>query len=144
VIIPDVNVLVYAFRADSPHYADYRQWLQRTVVGTEPVGLTDLTTSGFLRVATNRRVYPDPAPVSTACGFVSRLLEAPRVRWIGESRSSWRQFSRLVERDSAITGNKVPDAYLAATAVAHGARIATADRGFARYPGVQFFDPCRP
>jgi toxin-antitoxin system PIN domain toxin len=142
VIIPDVNVLVYAFRADSPRNDEYREWLQRAVVGREVVGITDLTVPGFLRVVTSRKVFDDPAPVAAASQFVTRLLEAPRLRWVGESRSSWRHFARLAAEDSGVTGNRVPDAYLAGTALAHGASIATADRGFGRYTGLQFFDPC--
>lgn len=44
-------------------------------------------------------------------------------------------------REAAISGNLVPDAYLAAVALAHGCRVATADRGFARFPGLDWFDP---
>lgn len=140
-IIPDVNIMVYAYRADSPRNHVYGQWLASAVVGRDVVGLTDITASGFLRIVTSRQVFGDPSPVSSAVQFVSRLLEAPQVRWVGESRSSWRQFSRIAEEDGGVVGNRVPDAYLAATALAHGARIATADRGFARYSGLQFFDP---
>jgi uncharacterized protein len=142
VIIPDVNVLVYAFRADSPRNDTYRDWLRRAVVGAEVVGLTDLTASGFLRIVTHRKVFADPAPVSIASQFVTRLLQAPASRWVGESRSSWHHLTVLAADDSGVTGNRVPDAYLAAIAIAHGARIATADRGFARYSGLRFFDPC--
>ncbi|MGN6200410.1 PIN domain-containing protein [Humibacter sp.] len=37
--------------------------------------------------------------------------------------------------------NLVPDAYFAAMCLAHGARLATADRGFARFAGLDWFDP---
>jgi toxin-antitoxin system PIN domain toxin len=141
VIIPDVNVLVYAYRAESPSNRTYREWLTRAVVGRDPVGLTDITASGFLRVTTSRKVFEDPSPVSASVHFVARLLEAPQVRWVGESRSTWQRFARLADEDPGLVGNRVPDAYLAALAQAHGARIATADRGFGRYPGLQFFDP---
>jgi len=38
----------------------------------------------------------------------------------------------------------VPDGWLAAIALSQGARIATADRGFGRYPGLRFYDPAPP
>jgi toxin-antitoxin system PIN domain toxin len=144
VIIPDVNVLVYAYRADSPSHHTYREWLSRAVVDRDAVGLTDVTAAGFVRVVTNRKVFGDPSPVGDAVEFVSRLLEAPQVRWVGESRSSWQRFGQIAHEDAGVVGNRVPDAYIAAIAMAHGARIATTDRGFGRYSGVQFFDPGRP
>lgn len=142
-IIPDVNVLVYAYRADSPSNDTYREWLRRAVVGRDVIGLTDVTAAGFVRVVTNRKVFADPSPVVSAVQFVTRLLEAPQVRWVGESRSSWQRFGRIAQEDAGVVGNRVPDAYIAAIAMAHGARIATSDRGFGRYSGLQFFDPGR-
>jgi toxin-antitoxin system PIN domain toxin len=141
VIIPDVNVLVYAYRADSPVNPVYRGWLASAAVGRDVVGLTDMTVSGFLRITTSRKVFEDPSPVSAAVQFVSRLLEAPRVRWVGEGRSTWLRFARMADEDPGVVGDRVPEAYLAAVALAHGARIATADRGFGRYRNLQFFDP---
>ena len=47
----------------------------------------------------------------------------------------------LVDQDGGITGNVVPDAHLAAVALTYGCRLATADRGFARFPGLDWFDP---
>lgn len=142
-IIPDVNVLVYAYRADSPSNHVYREWLSRAVVDRDVIGLTDVTASGFVRVVTNRKVFGDPSPVASAVQFVSRLLEAPQTRWVGESRSSWQRFGQIAHADAGVVGNRVPDAYVAAIALAHGARLATCDRGFGRYPGLQFFDPGR-
>jgi uncharacterized protein len=53
----------------------------------------------------------------------------------------WAHFDALARNDPAISGNLVPDALMAALALAHGCRLATADRGFARYPGLAWFDP---
>lgn len=141
-IIPDVNVLVYAFRAESAEHDAYRGWLTRTVRGGEVVGLSELVASGFIRVVTHRRIYEVPAPVSAATQFISSLLGSARVQWLHGDPSVWAHLSRLTDADAGLTGDRVPDAYLAATALAHGARLATADRGFARYPGLQFYNPC--
>ncbi len=43
--------------------------------------------------------------------------------------------------DVGIRGSRVPDAWLAALAISHGARLATADRDFARDEGLDGFDP---
>lgn len=54
---------------------------------------------------------------------------------------TWTEFERLAEQDRGLRANLVPDAFLAALARAHGCRVATADRGFSRFPGVRTFDP---
>lgn len=47
----------------------------------------------------------------------------------------------LVALDRGLSGNMVPDAHLAVVALAHGCRLATADRAFARFRGLDWFDP---
>jgi len=46
------------------------------------------------------------------------------------------RFHDLVDDDRGITGNLTPGAYLATLALTHGCRLATADRGFRRFPGL--------
>jgi predicted nucleic acid-binding protein len=52
----------------------------------------------------------------------------------------WPLFSTLCRRVNA-RGNTVPDAYLAALAIEHDAEWYSADRGFARFPGVRYRHP---
>jgi len=97
-----------------------------------------------VRIVTNRRVMPTPAPVGLALDFVARLRAARRARWLQAGSASWSRMGEIAKQDRGITGNLVPDAYLAALALAHGCRLATADRGFARFPGLDWFDPRSP
>ena len=140
-ILPDVNVLVYAFRAEARQHEAYAGWLTGLINGADEFALHDPVLSGFVRVVTHPRVFTEPAPASAALGFVGVLRTAARARWIPSGHESWEVLGRFAEGDKAIRANLVPDAHLAATAVAHGARLATADRGFARFPGLRFFDP---
>jgi toxin-antitoxin system PIN domain toxin len=142
VILPDVNVLVYAYRPEALRHDAYATWLEDVVAGREPLALHDAVLSGFLRVVTNPRIFPDePTPTSVALEFVHRLLRAKRARWMPSGHRTWDVFGQLVEADRAIRANLVPDAHLAAAAIAHGCRLATTDRGFARFPGLRWFDP---
>lgn len=143
-ILPDVNTLVYAFRVESRLHQPYRTWLEALVAGEDELAIVDTALSGVVRVVTNRAVFDNPAPVADALDFVEWIVAAARPRWISSGGETWRQFRRFADQDSGITGNRVPDAYLAAVAVTHGARLATADRGFARFPGLRFFDPASP
>jgi uncharacterized protein len=90
---------------------------------------------------TNPRILAEPAPTSEALAFVDRLRDARRGRPVSATPATWDLFAEHVAKDRGIRGNLVPDAYLAALAITHGCRLATADRGFARFPGLEFFDP---
>lgn len=94
-----------------------------------------------MRIVTNPRIFADPAPTSHAMAFISRLTAAPRGRWLPPGPDVWDRVDGLVGADPLLKGNLVTDAYLAALALTHNARLATRDRGFARYPGLRHYDP---
>ena len=143
-ILADVNILVYSFDSMSAHHDRYLSWLNRAVSGADSFALVDTVLSGFLRVISNPAIYASPAPVSEALAFVDQLIEAPASVWLPGSSAAWRKLAELASDDSAIRGKLIPDAYLASLAIANGATLATADRGFSRYPGLNWFDPARP
>ncbi|MGI8684557.1 MAG: TA system VapC family ribonuclease toxin [Acidimicrobiales bacterium] len=140
-ILPDVNVLVYAFRREAESHERYAAWLADLVTGSDELALHDLTLLGFVRIVTNRRIVATPAPTGLALDFVTRLRTARRARWLPAGSASWERFGEMAGTDRAIAANLVPDAFIAGLARTHGCRLATADRGFARYPGLNWFDP---
>ena len=142
-ILPDVNTLVYAFHADTAHHADYAAWLNSALAGSEPILLPDVVLTGFLRVVTNRRIFTDPAPTPAALGFVEALRASPVGRALNPTDAAWRQLARCVRDDPYVVANLVPDAWIASLAIAAGARVATADAGFARFKGLVWFNPVR-
>lgn len=77
-ILPDVNVLIYAHRPESPDHDEYRRWLDSVVNRGDPFALSELVLSGFVRIVTNPRVYKQPTPLDGALGFAERLRSAPR------------------------------------------------------------------
>jgi toxin-antitoxin system PIN domain toxin len=141
VILADVNVLVYAFRLEASRHQVYAEWLTNIANGADELALHSIPLAGFLRIVTNARIFERPSPTPLALDFVQRLVAAPRSRWIAAPDATWAHFDALARNDPAISGNLVPDALMAALALAHGCRLATADRGFARYPGLAWFDP---
>lgn len=143
-ILPDVGVLVYAYRREADDHDAYASWLASLVAGQDEFALADHCLTGFLRIVTNPRIFRDPAPTPEAMTVVDRLRRARRGRPVTATPSTWRVFAEHLAHDRGLRGNMVPDAYLAALAISHGCRMATADRGFARYPGLEFFDPARP
>lgn len=140
-ILPDVNVLVYAFRREADRHERYAQWLAGVVAGDDELALHDTVLAGMARIVTNPRIMRSPAPMPTVVEFLDRLGSARRARWVPSGPATWEVFARLSRDDRGVTGNLVPDALLAAVALAHGCRLATADRGFARFTGLDHFDP---
>lgn len=140
-ILPDVNILVYGFRSDLPQHSSSRAWLEGVRSGPEPLGLADAVLTGFLRLVTSRKVFSDPVTISDALSFTSALRRTPNCRTLVPTSATWEQFAALAATDPFIAGNLVPDAWLAALAMSNGARLATADAGFARYKGLSWFNP---
>lgn len=143
-ILPDVNVLVYAYRREYAEHERYRSWLAGALAGSEDVALLDSVLTGFVRLVTHHRIFERPASVADALIFVDALRGAPVARPVASSPAVWEQLHEFASADRMLRGNLVPDAFIAATALTTGARVATADAGFARFRGVSWFDPLGP
>jgi toxin-antitoxin system PIN domain toxin len=140
VLIPDVNVLIYAFRADSPRHAEYRRWLDERLQSREAFGLSDLVLSGVVRVLTHPRVFAPPTPTARALEFVDALRQQPNVVLVNGGLRHWDIFAELC-RSAAARGNLVADAFHAALAIEHGAEWITTDRDYARFTGLRWSHP---
>jgi uncharacterized protein len=143
VILPDVNVLVYAARDDMPDCARYRAWLEGALAGPEPVALVTPVLAGFLRVVTNPRVFTHPSSLDDGLAFVDAVLSAPAAVVPASSQRVAALLAAVCRRAGA-TADRVPDAYLAAIAFDLDAELVTADRGFARYEGLRWRHPFGP
>jgi len=141
VILPDINVLVYAFREGEENSPIYREWLIELISGSDELALLDSVLAGFVRVVTNPTIADPPASSSRALSFVDDLRSAPKARWLHPGGNVWETFGSLASQEHVLSGSLIPDAYLAANAIVHGAVLATADRAFDRFPGLRWFDP---
>lgn len=139
-ILPDVNVLVYAFREDAENHKTYRRWLEEAVSRDETFALADMVLSGFLRVVTHPRVFHEPAPVKRAVAFVEALRGQDNCVVLAPGRLHWEIFTGLCVEAHA-TGNLIPDAFLAALAIETGCEWITTDRDYARFPGLRWRHP---
>ena len=108
--VPDVNVLVYAFRADSSDHDVYADWLNGAL-RTDRIGVADTTLNGFMRVVTHSRIFTEPTPPKAALAFVRHLVDAPTTEWLRQGASAWEKFDLLASADGAVRGNLVPDAH---------------------------------
>lgn len=139
-ILPDVNVLVYAFRREAVDHDRYASWLSAAIVRSE-LALVETVLLGMIRIVTSPRIMADPAPTPLALRFVDALLAAPRARQLAPTGATWERLRTIVASDERVRGPLIPDAWLAALALSHGCRLATADRGFARFEGLDWFVP---
>jgi uncharacterized protein len=139
-ILPDVNVLVYAHRADAPDHASYARWLETVARGDAAFGLAELVLSSFLRIVTHPRIFIPPTPLEDALAFVEGLRSRPNCALVAPGLRHWDLFTSVCRRSGA-KGNLVPDAYLAALAIESGSEWVTSDRGFARFPGLRWRHP---
>lgn len=142
-ILPDVNVLVYAFRREAADHDRYASWLSAALVRSE-LALVETVLLGMIRIVTSPRIMAEPAPTPLALRFVDALLAAPRARRLAPTKATWERLQDIAARDERVRGPLVPDAWLAALALSHGCRLATADRGFARFEGLDWFVPVEP
>ena len=139
-VLPDVNVLVYAFRADTEPHEPHRAFVRGLVEGDEAFGLSSQVLSGFVRVVTHPRIFATPDPVEDALSFTRTLRASERSVAIEPGPRHWEIFERLC-RDGNARGNLVADAYLAALAIESGCEWITTDRDYARFPGLRWRHP---
>jgi uncharacterized protein len=140
VILPDVNVLVHAFRSDSPDHEECRTWLDSVVNGEARYGMAPQVLSGVVRVTTHPKVFVQPSSLDEVLKFCNILLGQPHCVVVQPGERHWEIFTRLcIEADAR--GNLVPDAWFAALAIESGCQWITLDRDYARFSQLRWSVP---
>lgn len=139
-ILPDVNVLIAAFRRDLPQHAVCRPWLVQIVSGEARFGLSTLVLSAVVRITTNGRVFKSPSRIEEALAFCHNLLAQPHCQPIEPGERHWDIFCNLCT-EADVRGPRVSDAWLAALAIESGSEWITLDHDFARFPGLVWRAP---
>ena len=133
--LPDINVWLALTFSAHPHHRFAVEWFDR--VPADSCGFCRMTQQGFLRLASNPKVFKSDAltlPESWETFDQLRgderscfLTEAPGVE------EEWRSLTG----DAAFSAKIWNDAFLAAFAKMGGLHLVTFDRGFRRYPGLK-------
>jgi uncharacterized protein len=137
VILPDVNILVHAFRSDAPHHAICGRWMDDVVNGEARYGMAPQVLSGVVRITTHPKVFAMPSGLDEVLRFCDILLAQPHCVVIQPGERHWDIFKRICTEADA-RGNLVPDAWFAALAIESGCEWITLDRDYARFPGLQW------
>jgi|SRR5215217_3200937 len=136
-IMVDVNVLVYAFRVDMKQHEITRSWFEKKLNGFEPVGISELVLSGFMRLVTNSRVFQEPTSPEDALAYCDAIRSAPATISVRPGVRHWDIFAQLC-RSVRARGNLIPDAFHAALAIETGATWISSDRDFAKFPDLRW------
>lgn len=142
-IVPDVNLLLYAVIDGFPQHNEARDWLETAINGPVQVGLTGPAVFGFLRISTNPRVLESPLPVGTAIGYVEGWLDRSNVEFL---RPGPRHLQIAFELLTTIgtAGNLTTDVQLAAYAIELDAELCSNDADFGRFPQLRWTNPLPP
>ncbi|MCX6599723.1 MAG: PIN domain-containing protein [Acidobacteria bacterium] len=131
-LMPDVNVLIYAHRAESTDHTRYAIWLRELAESDEPFALSELVMTGFLRIVTAPSPFKPPSTLTEAFGFLDRLSNRPHARIVRPGPRHWSIFRQLCESTN-VRGKLIADAAHAALAIELGCEWVTADTDFARF-----------
>ena len=139
-IVPDVNMLVFAYHEESPYHNAARSWWEGLVNGNETVGIPWAVTTGFMRLIANPRVLATPMSPSAALGRVKIWFWYPHIQPIDPGAEHLTHLQNILDAVGR-SANLVPDAHIAALAIEHRAVLHSHDSDFGRIPGLQWYNP---
>jgi toxin-antitoxin system PIN domain toxin len=143
VIVPDVNLLLYAELDAHPLHRPARKWWEGALNGQREVGLAPVAIFGFLRIATNRRIFTVPLGIDDAIERVNGWLARPNVRTVVPGRRHLELAFGLL-RQLGSGANLTTDVQLAAHALELNAEVYSNDVDFGRFEGLRWTNPLRP
>jgi toxin-antitoxin system PIN domain toxin len=140
VILPDVNLLLYAVDETSPRHQVARAWVEDLLSGPETVAFAWSVLTAFVRLSTHPSIFQDPLTPKQAFDLVDSWLGQPATIVVHPGERHHVTMRELLE-PLGTAGNLVPDAHVAALAREHGATLASSDHDFARFAGIHWMDP---
>lgn len=139
-ILLDANLLLWAHHRQFAQHEPARAWLAETLTTVPVVGIPWPSIVAFARISTSPRALERPLEPPAARGVIDGWLARPNVSTPVPTERHAALFGDLFVRGRA-SGNHTTDAHLAALAVEWGLVLVSADRDFARYPGLRWQDP---
>lgn len=139
-IVPDANLLLYAYDSKSELQASASRWLRQILSGSDTIGLTWLSIGAFLRISTNLSLGRSQLPMAVATQIVDDWLARRVVRLIVPGESHWVLLKEMLI-GGRVQGPNTTDARLAALTIEYGGVLHTTDRDFARFPGLRWVNP---
>ena len=140
-LMPDVNVLIYAHRRDShAEHPAYAAWLEALATGDEPFALSVLSLVGVVRIVTNQKIFRRPSTLDEVFSFIRELVDRPNARLLAPGPRHLDIWERLC-REAGATGKLAADAQHAAMAIEHGCTWVSTDSDFDRFRELRWQHP---
>jgi toxin-antitoxin system PIN domain toxin len=139
-IVPDANLLIYAYDSTSPSHRAALRWWESTLSGTEPVGLAWIVVIAFVRLITHPTLSEHPFTVPQAEAAVRQWLDCSHVRLLAPRETTFDRFFSLLE-EAGLGGNLATDALIAAHAEDFGGTVYSTDSDFDRFIGLRWKNP---
>lgn len=139
-IIPDINLLAYAYNTDAPQHEEAREWLEACLSERETVGIPWVVALGFVRIMTSRVVLTDPMNPLQALDHVRSWLERPQAHLVVPGPRHLEILTEIM-RSARASGRLTTDAHLAALAIELQAELHSNDADFSRFPGLRWVNP---
>ncbi len=139
-IVPDLNLLVYAHSEGAPFHRPARQWWEGLVNGTERIGIPWVVVAGFVRLLTHPSMLQFPATPMQAVNYVEQWFQFSHVTPLNPGREHLAIFRRALDA-AGVGGNLVTDSHIAALAMEYQAEVHSNDTDFSRFPGLRWRNP---
>lgn len=139
-IIPDTNVLIYAYDQESIYHEKAKNWWRTTLGGSEAVGIPWVVVLAFTRLMTHPQICVNPLTINQTRDLVLDWFNYPHVRLLQPSLAGLNVFFALLD-EAGTGGNLSTDALIALHAREYSATVYTNDRDFDRFPGIQHANP---
>ena len=139
-ILPDANLILYAFIKDFPNHQKSKVWLEKVLSDAETIGLSWQVMTAFVRIGTNPKLFAKPLSINQVENTLGLLLVHPNVKLLSPTSKHWQIFVNLLKATNA-QGNLVMDAHLAALAIENNARLASTDTDFKLFRDLDYFNP---
>lgn len=139
-ILPDINILLYAYNELDERFDTAKEWLEQLLSGNTTACFCWETINGFIRISTSARGTISPIKLEDAFSIVNEWLEAPNAVVLSQTDRHLEILERIA-LDADSRGARFSDANLAALAISHNAIMASTDRDFRKFDGLRLLNP---
>jgi len=139
-IVPDVNLLIYAYNTDAPLHDVAKSWWEEVLNGAQQVGIPWIVCSAFVRLMTNSKVVRKPMETSAVFDLIEEWFKSPNVFPLNPGSQHFSIYREMMVGSYA-GPNLATGAHIAAIASEYRAEVHSNDSDFGRFTGLKWVNP---
>lgn len=139
-IVPDINLLVYAYNDGAPHHEAAKRWWEGLINGAERIGVPWVVSTGFVRVMTHPRALTAPISPADAIAHVESWFRYAHVTPINPGAEHLAHLQQNLAA-AGVGADLVTDSHIASLAMEYQAEVHSNDSDFSRFPGLRWRNP---